>query len=244
VMLGYSQGGGSVLSAQALAKSYGADGELVAVAGFAPQWPTRMNSFGFLDLLQSPDAYTISLGYTKPVVAVMRTYGWFANSGRDPAGGIPATKRSGITSSLESMCLVAFGGSLQSQATRVRDFIDEDLRLGLLACENSLQNPSCVGVAREYHAFLTSNHLAADPSGAKILYLQGQLDTVMPVAEEAACNVKKLRADGANVTVCSDSGASHANIVERNIKTAITWVEATLYGGALPTCSDSLPTCP
>ena len=72
--VGFSQGGGAVLSAQALAKSYGADGELVGAIVFAPEWPTRMNSFGFLDLLENPDELTILTGISANVVAVMRSY--------------------------------------------------------------------------------------------------------------------------------------------------------------------------
>ncbi len=144
-MNGYSQGGGAVLSAQALARTYGVDGELVAVAAFAPQWPTRLNSFGFVDLLKQPDALTISFGITKPVVAVLRTYAHFANATGDHGAGIPAATRSSISNSIDNLCLVAFGGALQGSALRVRDFFDDGLRTGLLAC---VADPKAAGVQR------------------------------------------------------------------------------------------------
>src|SRR6185369_2556209 len=53
IALGHSQGGGAVLAAQALAKSYGPT--LTAVAAFAPQYPIRFNSFGFLSALRNPN---------------------------------------------------------------------------------------------------------------------------------------------------------------------------------------------
>lgn len=242
-MAGYSQGGGAVLAAQALARSYGADGELAAVVAFAAQYPTRLESFGFVNLLESPDDLTIMHGYSKPVVALLRTYGWFANSGREAGSGIPAAKRAALTGSIESMCLIALGGAMQAQAPKVKDFVDEELRAGLLACIASTSDAKCTGAARDYHAFLVGNHLTADPKGAKILYVQGLLDTVMPAAEEASCNAKKLRADGAPLTMCTDSGATHANAVQRNIKSGMAWLEATLEGKPTAACTDALPSC-
>lgn len=243
VMAGYSQGGGAVLAAQALAGTYGAGGALRAVIAFAAQYPTRLESFGFVELLRRPDDLTIAHGYSKPVVALLRTYAWFANTGRDPRAGIPEAKRAGLGAAIESMCLIPLGGAMQAQAPRVRDFLDDELRRGLLACIASKADVACTGVAREYHAFLTQNHLAADPKGAPILYVQGLLDTVMPAAEEGACNVKKLRAESAPLTVCTDGGATHANAPQRNVKHAMAWLEATLAGIAPPPCTDALPTC-
>jgi pimeloyl-ACP methyl ester carboxylesterase len=243
VLAGYSQGGGAVLSAQSLAQSYGAGGEVAVAAAFAAQFPTRLESFGFVDLLKRPDDLTIALGYTKPVVAVLRTYAWFANSGRSAAGGIPFNKRDDLTSSIESLCLIPFGGALQARAPRVRDLIDDELRVGLLACINSVTDSKCIGAARDYHEFLVKNHLAADPKGAPILYVQGMMDTVMPVSEEAACNAAKLRADGANLTVCTDSMATHANVVQRNIAATILRIEAMLAGKPAGDCKDTLPAC-
>lgn len=243
VLAGYSQGGGAVLSAQALARTYGADGDVAVVAAFAAQWPTRLESFGFVDLLRRPDDLTIGLGYTKPVVAVLRTYGWFAGSGRPANGGIPLEKRASITDAIESLCLIPFGGALQARAPRVRDLIDDELRAGLLACIASTSDSKCAGTAREYHAFLLKNHLPSDPKGAPILYVQGLLDTVMPVAEEAACNVAKLRAEGAPLTVCTDSMASHANVVQRNIAEVLPRIEAILAGDTVSDCEDKLPAC-
>lgn len=243
-MNGYSQGGGAVLSAQALARTYGVDGELVAVAAFAPQWPTRLNSFGFVDLLKQPDALTISFGVTKPVVAVLRTYAYFANATGDHGAGIPAVTRSSISNSIDNLCLVAFGGALQGSALRVRDFFDDGLRTGLLACVADPKSAGCAGAAKAYHAFLGQNHLKADPKGARVLYVQGGADTIMPPAQEAACNVAKLRAEGVVPQLCVDGVALHSNIVDRNIAFGMDWISAAVAGTALPTCAATeLPAC-
>jgi dienelactone hydrolase len=243
VVTGYSQGGGAALSAQALAKSYGVDGELSAVVVFAPQWPTRIESFGFLDLLKNPDDLTIVHGYSFPVVAVLRTYAWFANHGHLATGGIPEAKRSSLQGSIDSLCLIPFGGAMQAAAPKVSDFIDEDLRKGLLACIASASDPACAGTAKEYYTWLLANHLTGDASGAPVFYVQGALDTVMPAASEAACNVPKLRNDGVNVTVCNDAAATHSNIADRNVGRGIEWAESKIWGTAEPTCDDSLPAC-
>ncbi len=42
----------------ALAPSYGADGTLAGVIAFAPEWPTRLNSFGYVDQLENPTELT------------------------------------------------------------------------------------------------------------------------------------------------------------------------------------------
>jgi pimeloyl-ACP methyl ester carboxylesterase len=243
VMAGYSQGGGAVLAAQALAGTYGVDGELKAVIAFAAQYPTRMESFGFVDLLNKPDDLTIAHGYSKPVVALLRTYAWFANSGREAGGGIPSANRSSLSSAIESMCLIPLGGAMQARAPRVKDFIDDELRVGLLACMSSPTDAKCTGTAKEYYEFLTKNHVTNDPAGAKVLYVQGMLDTVMPANEEASCNTKKLRAEGVPLSVCTDSGATHANVVQRNIKSAMAWLDATLAGTTPPTCTNALAAC-
>ncbi|MGZ3417133.1 MAG: lipase family protein [Polyangiales bacterium] len=243
VVAGYSQGGGAALSAQALAKSYGADGELAAVVAFAPQWPTRIESFGFRDLLENPDDLTIVHGYSFPVVAVLRTYAWFANHGFSAGAGMPVDKRDSLAGSIDSLCLIPFGGAMQATAPKVSDFIDDDLRKGMLACIASASDPACTGTAKAYYSFLVANHLTGDASGAPVLYVQGALDTVMPAASEAACNVPKLRKDGVDVTVCSDSVATHSNVVDRNIGRGIQWVESKIWGTAPPSCDDSLPSC-
>ena len=244
-LVGYSQGGGAVLSAQSIAGAYGCDGELAAVVAFAPQWPTRLNSFGFVDLLRSPGALTITTGITKSVVAVMRTYAWFANYvGASSAGlGFDAGLRDGLVSSLQSLCVKPLGGAIQGMAFHVGDLLEGSLREGVLACIDG-DAVKCTGPAKDFYAYLLDGALHGDPKGAPILYVQGLSDLIMPANEEAACNVDALAKDGVTPQICSDGPATHTDVVQRNITFAQRWVEAKLAGAAPPTCaSTTLPTC-
>jgi hypothetical protein len=248
IINGYSQGGGAALSAQALAGSYGCDGTLVGVVAFAPEWPTRMNSFDFVGMLQNPSELTIETGVSFNVVEVMRTYAYFYNrvSPADADDGFPASQRSGFDSAIMSMAEVPLGGYLQATAAHVSDFIDPTLDTTLLDCiTNGTTDPGCVDPGKSYYNFLSQNFVTADPSGAKVLYVQGLLDYVMPPQSEAACNVAKLIADGVTPQVCVDPTAQHTTVVGPNMDFVITWVEALLAGNTAPSCVTSgiLPPC-
>ncbi len=241
---GWSQGGGAVLSAQALDKTYGVGGTLVGVLAFAPEWQTRMNSFGYVDLLSNPTQLTIETGISNPVVAVMRQYAWDSlYVGPTHAGDtFPAANQSGITGAVASLCQTPLGGYLQAADPHIADFEDATFTSTLLACIDGTSG--CVDPGLTYYNFMQQNILTSDPEGAPILYVQGLADIIMPAASEAACNLEKMQADGVNPQVCVDPLAQHTNVVGRNMDFAITWVNALLTGAALPTCSSlGMPPC-
>jgi len=115
VLFGYSQGGGAALSGQALEKAYGADGLVVGVVAFAPQWPTRLNSFGYVDILDNPSGLTIGSGLSKSVIAVLREYAYFGNhvAGASPTDGFPSAKRDALGQAVDTTCLIPLGGYVQ-----------------------------------------------------------------------------------------------------------------------------------
>jgi dienelactone hydrolase len=254
--IGWSQGGGAVLSAQALAKSYGSDGVLAGVVAFAPEWPSRLNSFGFVDELNNPGEPTIQTGISEDVVTVMREYAYFYNRvGPGHADdAFPASARSGIDGAVNTLCQTPLGGYLQATAPLVGDIFDPTFAATTLACIQQGgpdggagagdAGPGCVDPGLGYYSFLQQNILTADPSGPPLLYVQGLLDFIMPPASEAACNLVKLANDGVFPQVCVDPGALHTNVVGRNMDFAIAWVQALLAGQPLPaTCpSTGLPT--
>jgi hypothetical protein len=123
---------------------------------------------------------------------------------------------------------------------------DPAFRQAVIACLDTPNDPACAGAGKDYAAFLKNNVIAPDPSGASVLYVQGMLDTVMPAAEEAACNVPKLQQTGVDVTLCTDTGGNHANIVDRKLDFALSWAEAKLSGTQVPSCGApaQLAPCP
>jgi len=247
-VIGYSQGGGAALSAQALASSYGCDGTLAAVVAFAPEWPTRMSSFGFVDMLENPSELTIETGISFNVVEVMRTYAYFYNRVGVPHAddGFPSTQRTGFDGAINSLAEVPLGGYLQANALHISDFIDDAFRASLLACiEDGETDAGCVDPGKSYFEFLSQNFVTPDPNGAKVLFVQGLADYVMPAASEGACNVAYLKAGGVTPQVCVDPAAQHQTVVGRNMDFAIPWLEAALTGTAAPACTatGTLPAC-
>jgi dienelactone hydrolase len=258
--VGWSQGGGAVLSAQALATSYGADGTLAGVIAFAPEWPTRMNSFDYVHLLSSPTALTefsatnvstpdeILTASGNLVVAAMRSYAYFYNYVGPTAVGdaFPAMNESAIETDITTQCEVVLGGLLQALSPfTVEAVLDPTFSATLVACiDSSGQAAGCTDPAKSYYAFLESNFVTSDPAGAPVLLVQGLADYIMPAASEAACDIAKMEGDGLTPQVCTDAAALHTNVVGRNMDFAITWATAVLAGQTPPTCSSAgMPAC-
>jgi predicted esterase len=242
--VGYSQGGGTVLSAQALELSLTGTHSLRAVAAIAPEWPISPRSFGYEDVLRHPDSYTGLAGLSPPVVTVARHYGYAANKlGPSHAGDtFPDAKRASIVSAIESRCTVALGGQLNAQEPKLGDLVDDTFRQQVLACIDG--GAGCSGPGAAFHAWMTGDYVTADPAGARVLITQGLADQVMPAAGEAACVVDKLQAEGVTPQICSDATATHDSVLERRIEDVVAWIEAIVDGAAPPTCaSQFLPAC-
>jgi predicted esterase len=242
--VGYSQGGGVVLSAQALEHATTGARTLKGIAALAPQWPISTKSFGYEDVLRNPDRFTALAGLAPATVTVLRHYGYFMNKLGDTHGGdaFPAAERSSIVNSIESLCTVALGGALDANQTRLRELVDETYRTSMLACIDG--TAGCTGLAQQFHQWVTGDFVTADPQGARVLIVQGLADQVMPAAGEAACDVAKLRAEGVQPEICSDSTATHDSVLERRIENVVAWIEAVATGAAAPACgSQTLPAC-
>ncbi len=246
LMAGWSQGGGAVLSSSALAKSYGCDGTLAGVIVFAPEWPTRMNSFGYVNMLRDPSALTILNGVSNPVVAVLRQYAYESLyvGASSAESTFPAANQAGIGGAVTSLCETPLGGYLQAFDATIGAFIDEAFRTSFLACVDGDGGAGCTGSAKGYYSFLQQNVLTADPNGPPTLYVQGLSDLIMPAASEAACNLQKLAGDGVAPQVCVDAAAQHTDVVPRNIDFALGWGQAVLAGTTPPACSAAgMPAC-
>jgi pimeloyl-ACP methyl ester carboxylesterase len=244
LLVGYSQGGGAALSAQALARTYGLDGTLVGIVVFAPEWPTRLNSFGYVDMLNNPTELTVETGISDSTVYVMRQYAYYGlfQGAANAAVSFPSGEQSDISSAVTSLCETPLGGVIQGAYTHLGDLIDPTLRSTLVDC---IDGATCVDPGKTYFDFLQQNFVTADPNGPPILYVQGLADPIMPPASEAACNIAKLQADGVSPQVCTDLEAIHTNVVGRNMAFALQWAQALLGGDALPACpsSSGMPAC-
>lgn len=249
VLAGYSQGGGAVLSAQALIRTDAPTaappaGTLVGTVAYAPQWPIRLESFDYLAILRDPDRLTILTGLSYSSVAVLRQFAWFENhvGPGHGADSVPAEHRDGLTGAVDTQCLVALGGWIQTNLLHTGDLIDPALRLGLLACIDG--EPGCDGVAHAYHASLVANHLAPDPAAGPVRIIQGLGDQIMPAAKEASCIADRLAAAGVAADACAFAFATHGSITDENA-VGVAWSEAMTDGGAAAACPEAtaLPAC-
>ncbi len=240
---GYSQGGGTVLSTQALEQAITGKHTLRGVAAIAPEWPISTRSFGYEDVLRNPSRFTGLAGLAPPTVTVLRHYGFLINRmGMTGTEAFPADEASSIVGSINSLCTIPLGGALGAQQPKLEDLVDEAFRLQVLACIDG--TAGCSGLGQAFHAWLLGDVVSADAQGARVLITQGLGDQVMPAAGEASCDVDKLRAEGIEPDICSDSTATHDTVLERKIEHVVAWVEAVATGATPPTCSSqTLPSC-
>src|SRR5262249_6214296 len=111
VVLGHSEGGGAALSAQALAKTYGAGGELVAAIAHAPGWQVdaKVDGFRYAD---TPTTY--GSGFPA-VIGSLLLYAYSARHlGGAAHGGdaFGATARAAAVRAIEHECVFALAESL------------------------------------------------------------------------------------------------------------------------------------
>nr|HEX4314768.1 hypothetical protein [Kofleriaceae bacterium] len=248
VLSGYSQGGGAALSAQALARADGSDlGQLVATAVYAPEWPIRLNSFGYADILNDPTQLTIATGLSRSSIAVIREYSYFENW-VGPGHGVdalPAQFRDAASAAIQDLCLVELGGYVQGQMLHTGDLIDDTLRQGLVACiAGNGTGAACTGTAQAFYDFMVANVVPPDPQAGPVLITQGLADQIMAPANEAACIDQELVGDGVDTSTCVLPFADHSNIMD-NHALGETWLESIVDGGPRAQCDQTfaLPAC-
>lgn len=240
VLEGHSQGGGAVLSAQAAARTYGADGDVVGVIGYAPGWPVKAS----VDGMRDPGAATSYGGGLPAALASLFLDAWFFDYvGPSHEGdGFGASARAAIASDLGSQCILQLVQSIPQAAPTVGDLLDSSFRTAAIACADGASG--CVEPAQSYWRFLQKNVMTADAAGGKVMVVQGLQDAVV-LPQATACVVKKLGADGAAPQVCVDSSATHLDVVQRNSALALKWADAVVDGTTPPSCdSGGLPSCP
>ena len=245
VITGYSQGGGAALSAHSLIHTDGDGiGTLVATVVYAPEWPISSKSFDYDAILRDPTQLTIAEGLAYSSVAVMREYAFLEDHVGDGHGkqAVPAQFQAQLETNIQSQCLVALGGYIQTSMLHTGDLIEPTLRASLLACMDN--QAGCTGDGAAFFAFLQQNVLAPDPSAGPVLIVAGALDLIMPPAKEASCIANELTAASVDVDTCVISDADHSNIMEHHWK-GLAWAESVIAGGARSECTpvNAMPAC-
>jgi dienelactone hydrolase len=236
-VVGHSQGGGAVLSAQALARSYG-EGDVVGGIAFAPGWQTKVDVSGY----GATTVPTTFGGGLPAVFASLAVDAYFANRlGTSHEGdGFGASARASVVADIGSQCIIGLAVSIPQTAPTFGDLFDATFRATVLDCA---AGRSCVDPGKSYLAYLRSNILTSDRTGARVLVVAGLSDTIATPAS-VKCVLDKITSDGLSPQVCTDMAATHLDVTQRNAKLALDWMDAKVDGLPPPTCDGSgLPAC-
>jgi hypothetical protein len=238
--MGHSQGSHVVLSAQALARSYGMEGQLVGVAPMALLWFTGLTWGASLSSLAA---------LTTQHDAAAISYGMFYFYGHGelydgPGGGLamfqPA-KRDAVKAFLQNDCESDATGVLPTLGSTTADLYDpafitamENCTIYQTGCD---QEPAATWFKRAM-----ADRPAIDPDGAPIVVWHGAKDVDIPPAR-AQCGFDKIQSDlagahTATFTVCGDAEADHTGVVQRDMDWVSQWIAARATGQPDP------PGCP
>ncbi|WP_236517184.1 alpha/beta fold hydrolase [Sandaracinus amylolyticus] len=238
VLVGHSQGGGAVLSAQSIARRYvGDDATIAAVIAIAPGWPVRDR----LETLRDPARRLRGGDELSAVVGAMFLYSWHARAyGEARAGeGFPSARRDDLVHALERGCVGSLLTTIPRLAPTLGELVDDELRRALIACTDAGE---CDERARAILEWSRANVMRGDPEGAPIHVLQGDHDGIT-TPSRTRCIVDHLRASAIEPRVCV-MDADHLSIVPRGVGHAIAIAEAALRGDAAPACAnEALPEC-
>ena len=238
VMTGHSQGGGAVLSAQALEPSYGAGGELALVIPFAPGWASGRSVDGY----RFPAVPTSFGGGAPAAIASIFLYAWASNTlGAERAGEpFAASVRAPVLEALERDCVFMLASSLPSIAPTFGQLLDETFRAGVVSCADG---GPCSGAPSALWDWQAANVLASAAGGAEVLLVTGTADTLATPAD-VSCTVAHMTESGVTPRVCVD-GSTHFDVVERNTAFAMASASAMLDSADPPACPGAgvLPAC-
>lgn len=232
VLVGHSQGGGAVLSAQAIARRYLAgDAGLAAVIAIAPGWPVRAQ----LDAAardSNPGPFgddELSLA-----VAALFLYTWHARTYGDARAGegFAVPHRQALVHAIETGCVSSLVEQVPRLTPSLRALVDPGLLAGLVACATGVG--VCGEHARALHEWSRANLLHADPDGAPIHVIYGSEDAII-TPERIQAIADQLRADRLEPTLCRLE-ADHLSVVAHGMPHVIAVAEARTTGSVPPTC--------
>jgi len=238
VLIGHSMGGHAVLSADALAPTYGLDGNLVGVVGLAPFWVSNlawaavMSPAAGLDTSNAPYIFEYQLDY-------FYGHGELLDGPGHGLDLIQTAKQDQVKNIVTTMCLDDVATALPGLGTNASDYYDPTAAKALAQCAFT---GDCTGTpAPTWDPRFLADRPAIDTSGPPIaLWFGGKDNTITP--GYAQCTVERLAADlsgggTTQVTACTDPGAEHITVPQRNIGWVDAWIAAQVDGTTAPTCT-------
>ncbi len=246
-LVGHSQGGHAVLSAQSLARTHGHYGELAAVVAFTPLWISAAN-FAAL-------ASDIS-GVTTAGAPYLFGYGlqYFWTHAERYEGRMAAEAMflpralAGVRSYIEDGCLLDEETRIPMLGTMASDLYDPAFGDDVAGC--AISPDSCgSAVAMRWQSRFLADRPHLDAKGAPVMLLFGGADTTI-TPPRAQCAIDRVTADlaapgaTATLTVCGDPLATHSGVAtgektpfaatRRMMRPALEWLDARLLGAPPP----------
>jgi len=241
-MAGHSQGGHAIIAAQALAGSYGLEGTLAGVVGFAPLWFSNKAWAGSLLVTKTSSksafAYTLEYFYTHGELYDGKGHG---------VDMIKPEMREKVRTILQTKCLWEVDDEMPGLGQGANDVYETEFVSNVGPCgvmDQCTKPPADVWVKR-----FGADRPAVDPQGAPMLLWFGGLDTTV-TAGFAKCALDRMRSDLGDaadgiIKVCADPTAVHGGFVGRsdNLSGGITrraadaadaWISARLLGTPEP----------
>jgi pimeloyl-ACP methyl ester carboxylesterase len=236
VLLGHSQGGHAVLSAQALARTYGLSGQLVGVAAFAPFW-APLRTMGLIVSPLSPFTTRDTPDAIKFAIEYFYTHGELI----DGVGGGQKPFLPQVANTLKEFTASCdFKADPQVFGATTSDFFKPEFLSAVGDCGvfggDYCSTPD---LAWTWEQRFKADRPQLDRNGAPVLMWHGANDVVIDPFF-AKCGIDKLRADlPANgnppkFTFCGDRVADHETLLAFDLARAIRWIDARALGGAEP----------
>jgi pimeloyl-ACP methyl ester carboxylesterase len=246
ILLGHSQGGHAVLSAQALAKSYGLAGQLVGVAAMAPFWgPARL--LGVVGAPAQPGEPANPLEADPLVRSFIIEYFYTHAEVLDGAGQGDLLFKDNLLQPLHKhidQCkfkpkreLCQFINPLRERMGVASEFFEKEFFDAVSFCGYDKQLCDASRLSMKWNQRFEADRPKLDPSGAPVVLWHGLADAVI-FPPFAACAYDKITEDfmgtNASFRFCGDA-SNHDQIMSANLAWITSWIEALALGGPEPT---------
>jgi pimeloyl-ACP methyl ester carboxylesterase len=247
VLVGHSQGGHAVLSAQALAASYGLAGHLAAVVPFAPSWyPARIVGA----VISSAAGYTTAEDSSVISLAMVYLQGHAELYDGPGSAGLlyQPSKRDAVArffdpslpchaSSAEGPQVIK--DALVSMGATTSDFFEPAFLDSVGPCGVAGGAACATEPAATWSKRFRADRPALDPHGAEVLFWQGAEDQSVDPSL-AQCGIDKITSDlsvagaTARFTVCGDRAADHQTVRSNNLTWTAQWIASRTLGTPEP----------
>jgi hypothetical protein len=235
VMVGHSQGGHAVLSAQAIANAYGLSGQLLAVIPMAPAWYVA-RTYGAIISAAAGFKTDGDGGIIGVAIQYFFTHAELYD-GKDSGYALfQPSARAGIAA-LGQSC--GGPGFVEALGATTADFFDPTFLDSISACGLAGDGSCETGPAAIWWPRFRADRPHIDPQGAEILLWQGAQDALVapPLAQ---CGIEKITMDlsgpaaSTKLTICGDRDADHQILLDRHVGWVARWIAARTLGEPEP----------